>query len=140
MTMYTCKTCNMTFVDDPVVHYNSLEHYYGLRSKFYEVSEITTDTDVGSHLHDCVRGYQCQLCDVKCTGSSSLEEHKKGRSHLYKESLAKMPNKRFSCDRCHVECTDQTALDVHNKGKRHYKNMRYKVITITEEELEDASN
>ena len=68
-----------------------------------------------------VSGFECSLCQVKCTRISTFNDHLSGKQHKKKLEMLHPPNRNIRCEICNVEANDQVGLDMHLAGKKHKK-------------------
>ena len=66
-------------------------------------------------------GFECSLCQVKCTRISTFNDHLIGKQHKKKLEMLHPPNRNIRCEICNVEANDQVGLDMHLAGKKHKK-------------------
>jgi hypothetical protein len=70
-----------------------------------------------------VSGFDCSLCQVKCTRKKTFNDHLIGKQHKKKLEMLHPPNRNFRCEICNVEANDQVGLDMHLAGKKHKKKL-----------------
>ena len=68
-----------------------------------------------------VSGFDCSLCQVKCTRKKTFNDHLIGKQHKKKLERLHLPNRNYRCEICNVEANDQGGLDMHLAGKKHKK-------------------
>ena len=70
-----------------------------------------------------VSGFDCSLCQVKCTRKKTFSDHLIGKQHKKKLEMLHPPNQNFQCEICNVKANDQGGLDMHLAGKKHKKKL-----------------
>ena len=68
-----------------------------------------------------VSGFDCSLCQVKCTRKKTFSDHLIGKQHKKKLEMTQAPTGNFRCEICNIAVTDQGGLDMHLAGKKHIK-------------------
>ena len=68
-----------------------------------------------------ISGFECSLCQVKCTTQQTFNNHLIGKQHKKKLEVLHTPNRNIRCEICNVEANDQGGLDMHLAGKKHKK-------------------
>ena len=70
-----------------------------------------------------VSGFDCSLCQVKCTRKKTFSDHLIGKQHKKKLEMLHPTNRNFQCEICNVKANDQGGLDMHLAGKKHKKKL-----------------
>jgi hypothetical protein len=73
-----------------------------------------------------VSGFDCSLCQVKCTRKKTFNDHLIGKQHKKKLEMLQAPKRNFRCEICNVKANDQGGLDMHLAGKKHKKKVYQK--------------